>query len=129
MRSHARSSYDTRSTGARQRSSRRRATGAAAAATLRGRVLDAATGEPVRGASATLAPGGSAVPRRSPEGAGVAESDGCGCFELARPVGPCVLLVRREGFLPEIAYGPAGNAGIPGNAVLTFEVELLDIVK
>jgi FKBP-type peptidyl-prolyl cis-trans isomerase len=30
---------------------------------------------------------------------------------------------------PEIAYGPNGNAGIPGNAVLTFEVELLDIVK
>jgi FKBP-type peptidyl-prolyl cis-trans isomerase len=29
----------------------------------------------------------------------------------------------------EIAYGPAGNAGIPGNAVLTFEVELLEIVK
>jgi FKBP-type peptidyl-prolyl cis-trans isomerase len=29
----------------------------------------------------------------------------------------------------EIAYGPNGNAGIPGNAVLTFEVELLDIVK
>jgi FKBP-type peptidyl-prolyl cis-trans isomerase len=29
----------------------------------------------------------------------------------------------------EIAYGPSGNAGIPGNAVLTFEVELLDIVK
>jgi FKBP-type peptidyl-prolyl cis-trans isomerase len=29
----------------------------------------------------------------------------------------------------EIAYGPAGNAGIPGNAVLTFDVELLDIVK
>ena len=29
----------------------------------------------------------------------------------------------------DIAYGPNGNAGIPGNAVLTFEVELLDIVK
>ena len=29
----------------------------------------------------------------------------------------------------DIAYGPSGNAGIPGNAVLTFEVELLDIVK
>lgn len=29
----------------------------------------------------------------------------------------------------EIAYGPTGNAGIPGNAVLTFQVELLDIVK
>jgi FKBP-type peptidyl-prolyl cis-trans isomerase len=29
----------------------------------------------------------------------------------------------------EIAYGPTGNAGIPGNAVLTFEVELLEIVK
>jgi FKBP-type peptidyl-prolyl cis-trans isomerase len=29
----------------------------------------------------------------------------------------------------EIAYGPGGNAAIPGNAVLTFEVELLEIVK
>jgi FKBP-type peptidyl-prolyl cis-trans isomerase len=29
----------------------------------------------------------------------------------------------------DIAYGPGGNAAIPGNAVLTFEVELLDIVK
>jgi FKBP-type peptidyl-prolyl cis-trans isomerase len=29
----------------------------------------------------------------------------------------------------DIAYGPTGNAGIPGNAVLTFEVELIDIVK
>lgn len=29
----------------------------------------------------------------------------------------------------DIAYGPTGNAGIPGNAVLTFQVELLDIVK
>ncbi len=29
----------------------------------------------------------------------------------------------------EIAYGPGGNAGIPGNAVLTFEIELLDVVK
>jgi FKBP-type peptidyl-prolyl cis-trans isomerase/TolB-like protein len=29
----------------------------------------------------------------------------------------------------EIAYGPNGNPSIPGNAVLTFEVELLDIVK
>lgn len=29
----------------------------------------------------------------------------------------------------DIAYGPSGNAGIPGNAVLTFQVELLDIVK
>jgi FKBP-type peptidyl-prolyl cis-trans isomerase len=29
----------------------------------------------------------------------------------------------------EIAYGPQGNAGIPGNAVLTFDVELLEIVK
>jgi FKBP-type peptidyl-prolyl cis-trans isomerase len=29
----------------------------------------------------------------------------------------------------EIAYGAQGNAGIPGNAVLTFEVDLLDIVK
>ncbi len=29
----------------------------------------------------------------------------------------------------EIAYGAGGNAGIPGNAVLTFQIELLDIVK
>ena len=29
----------------------------------------------------------------------------------------------------EIAYGAAGNAGIPGNAVLTFDVELVEIVK
>jgi FKBP-type peptidyl-prolyl cis-trans isomerase len=29
----------------------------------------------------------------------------------------------------ELAYGPGGNAAIPGNAVLTFEVELLEIVK
>jgi FKBP-type peptidyl-prolyl cis-trans isomerase len=29
----------------------------------------------------------------------------------------------------DIAYGPGGNAAIPGNAVLTFEVELLDVVK
>ncbi|HEX9243249.1 MAG TPA: FKBP-type peptidyl-prolyl cis-trans isomerase [Anaeromyxobacter sp.] len=29
----------------------------------------------------------------------------------------------------DIAYGPNGNAGIPGNAVLTFEIELLDVVK
>jgi FKBP-type peptidyl-prolyl cis-trans isomerase len=29
----------------------------------------------------------------------------------------------------DIAYGPNGNAGIPGNAVLTFDVELLDVVK
>ena len=29
----------------------------------------------------------------------------------------------------DIAYGPNGNAGIPGNAVLTFEVELLEVVK
>jgi FKBP-type peptidyl-prolyl cis-trans isomerase len=29
----------------------------------------------------------------------------------------------------EIAYGPNGNPSIPGNAVLTFEVELVDIVK
>jgi len=29
----------------------------------------------------------------------------------------------------EIAYGPGGTNGIPGNAVLTFEVELLDVVK
>ena len=30
---------------------------------------------------------------------------------------------------PEIAYGASGTAGIPGNAVLTFEVELIDVVK
>ena len=29
----------------------------------------------------------------------------------------------------EIAYGASGTAGIPGNAVLTFDVELLEIVK
>jgi FKBP-type peptidyl-prolyl cis-trans isomerase len=29
----------------------------------------------------------------------------------------------------DIAYGPQGRPGIPGNAVLTFDVELLDIVK
>jgi FKBP-type peptidyl-prolyl cis-trans isomerase len=29
----------------------------------------------------------------------------------------------------EIAYGAQGNQAIPGNAVLTFDVELLDIVK
>jgi FKBP-type peptidyl-prolyl cis-trans isomerase len=29
----------------------------------------------------------------------------------------------------DIAYGPNGNSGIPGNAVLTFDVELLDVVK
>ncbi len=29
----------------------------------------------------------------------------------------------------DIAYGPGGTNGIPGNAVLTFEVELLDVVK
>ncbi len=29
----------------------------------------------------------------------------------------------------DLAYGPTGNERIPGNAVLTFEVELLDIVK
>jgi FKBP-type peptidyl-prolyl cis-trans isomerase len=29
----------------------------------------------------------------------------------------------------DIAYGPGGTAGIPGNAVLTFDVELLDVVK
>jgi FKBP-type peptidyl-prolyl cis-trans isomerase len=29
----------------------------------------------------------------------------------------------------EIAYGAQGNQAIPGNAVLTFEVELLEIVK
>ncbi len=30
---------------------------------------------------------------------------------------------------PEIAYGPGGNGAVPGNAVLTFEVELVDVVK
>jgi FKBP-type peptidyl-prolyl cis-trans isomerase len=30
---------------------------------------------------------------------------------------------------PEIAYGAGGTGGIPGNAVLTFDVELLEIVK
>ncbi len=30
---------------------------------------------------------------------------------------------------PDLAYGPTGNDRIPGNAVLTLEVELLDIVK
>lgn len=30
---------------------------------------------------------------------------------------------------PEIAYGSAGTSGVPGDAVLTFEVELLGIVK
>jgi FKBP-type peptidyl-prolyl cis-trans isomerase len=29
----------------------------------------------------------------------------------------------------DIAYGASGNAGIPGNAVLTFDVDLLEIVK
>lgn len=30
---------------------------------------------------------------------------------------------------PEIAYGPTGTGGVPGNAVLIFEVELLAVVK
>jgi FKBP-type peptidyl-prolyl cis-trans isomerase len=30
---------------------------------------------------------------------------------------------------PELAYGSSGKGGIPANAVLTFEVELLEIVK
>jgi FKBP-type peptidyl-prolyl cis-trans isomerase len=30
---------------------------------------------------------------------------------------------------PELAYGESGKGGLPGNAVLTFEVELLEIVK
>lgn len=30
---------------------------------------------------------------------------------------------------PDLAYGPRGNPTIPGNSVLIFEVELLDIVK
>ena len=29
---------------------------------------------------------------------------------------------------PDLAYGPQGRPGIPGNAALVFEVELLDIV-
>lgn len=29
---------------------------------------------------------------------------------------------------PDLAYGPQGRPGIPGNAALTFEVELLEIV-
>jgi peptidylprolyl isomerase len=28
---------------------------------------------------------------------------------------------------PQLAYGSAGNAGIPGNSTLLFEVELLDV--
>ncbi len=30
---------------------------------------------------------------------------------------------------PDLAYGPQGRPGIPGNAALVFEVELLDIVQ
>ncbi len=30
---------------------------------------------------------------------------------------------------PELGYGSGGNGAVPGNAVLTFEVELLDIAK
>jgi len=30
---------------------------------------------------------------------------------------------------PDLAYGPQGRPGIPGNAALTFEVELLEIVE
>jgi FKBP-type peptidyl-prolyl cis-trans isomerase FkpA len=30
---------------------------------------------------------------------------------------------------PDLAYGPEGRPGIPGNAALVFEVELLDIVQ
>ncbi len=30
---------------------------------------------------------------------------------------------------PDLAYGPQGRPGIPGNAALVFEVELLEIVQ
>ena len=30
---------------------------------------------------------------------------------------------------PDLAYGPQGRPGIPGNAALVFEVELLEIVE
>lgn len=30
---------------------------------------------------------------------------------------------------PELAYGTSGKGGVPGNAVLTFDVELVDVVK
>ena len=30
---------------------------------------------------------------------------------------------------PDLAYGPQGRSGIPGNAALVFEVELLEIVE
>ena len=30
---------------------------------------------------------------------------------------------------PDLAYGPQGRPGIPGNAALVFEVELLDILQ
>lgn len=30
---------------------------------------------------------------------------------------------------PDLAYGPVGRPGIPGNAALMFEVELLELVR
>ena len=37
---------------------------------------------------------------------------------------------KYEFFIPsDLGYGPDGNQAIPGNSVLIFEVELLEIVK